>query len=182
MFDMELPSEVEPTPAQAAQMRARDLVKEKSETMQAQMIQEMGAKSPDGMVIGTSAEPDALAWHGASTPTEFGQAGITSLKLRDPANRAPPWVQSWLETHDGAEFADVQGIDQLVDTPNGRVARVLEPVPMLQPCVRCHGTRDQIPADVRTELERRYPDDESVGYKVGDLRGAVWSEVAVSDG
>lgn len=181
-FDVELPTDKAQPPEKVALTRAHDLVEHKAETMQASMIQELGAKSPGEAIQGTSAEPDSLAWHAASVPTEQGHVGISALKLRNPANRPPPWVQTWLQAHEGAEFADVESVEQIVDTPNGKVARVLQPIPMLEQCVRCHGKAEQIPADVRTEIERRYPHDQSIGYEVGDLRGAVWAEVAVGDG
>jgi hypothetical protein len=43
-------------------------------------------------------------------------------------------------------------------------------------CLTCHGTNDQIPADVQAALAERYPDDEAIDYAVGDLRGAILVE------
>ncbi len=40
-------------------------------------------------------------------------------------------------------------------------------------CLVCHGEREAIPAEVRDALAQRYPDDQAVGYAVGDLRGAL---------
>ncbi|HRV82018.1 MAG TPA: DUF3365 domain-containing protein [Planctomycetota bacterium] len=39
-------------------------------------------------------------------------------------------------------------------------------------CLTCHGTNEQIPEAVRTQLAERYPNDEATGYALGDLRGA----------
>lgn len=43
-------------------------------------------------------------------------------------------------------------------------------------CLTCHGSSDQIPADVQAALTERYPDDEAVDYTVGELRGAILVE------
>lgn len=40
-------------------------------------------------------------------------------------------------------------------------------------CLSCHGTEEEIPADVKKVLAVRYPDDLAVGHAIGDLRGAV---------
>lgn len=47
-------------------------------------------------------------------------------------------------------------------------------------CLKCHGTGDEIAADTRAELAKRYPGDKAVGYKIGDLRGAFVVERAPS--
>ena len=39
-------------------------------------------------------------------------------------------------------------------------------------CLTCHGSPEQIPEAVLTQLAARYPKDQAVGYGVGDLRGA----------
>ncbi len=169
-----------PSPEDQALSEATALVEEAAKTMQVRMVQELGAKAPSPELAAGSAEPDALAWHAPSSVPPQGQVGISALRLRNPANRPPPWVKSWLQTHDGADYADVEGFARVEEAPEGRVARVLQPIPMLERCVRCHGAPEQIPPDVRAEIDRRYPGDASVGYEVGDLRGAVWAEVAVT--
>ncbi len=40
-------------------------------------------------------------------------------------------------------------------------------------CLVCHGDPASIPEEVRTALSERYPNDQAVGYQVGDLRGAL---------
>jgi hypothetical protein len=41
------------------------------------------------------------------------------------------------------------------------------------PCLACHGSPKQFDVAVADLLREKYPDDRAVGYKVGDLRGAV---------
>jgi hypothetical protein len=40
-------------------------------------------------------------------------------------------------------------------------------------CVVCHGSPEQIAEPLREQLKALYPHDRAVGYKPGDLRGAV---------
>ncbi len=39
-------------------------------------------------------------------------------------------------------------------------------------CLLCHGKEEGIAPAVREALKRRYPEDEALGYALGDLRGA----------
>ena len=39
-------------------------------------------------------------------------------------------------------------------------------------CLTCHGSPEQIPSEVQEALLTRYPEDQAVGYQLGDLRGA----------
>ena len=51
--------------------------------------------------------------------------------------------------------------------------RFMKPLAIKPVCLSCHGSEENIPATVQAELEKHYPFDQAVNYKVGDLRGAV---------
>jgi hypothetical protein len=52
-------------------------------------------------------------------------------------------------------------------------ARFYRPL-MVQPlCIPCHGPADQLDPAVRAMLRDRYPDDQAIGYRDGDLRGVI---------
>jgi len=51
--------------------------------------------------------------------------------------------------------------------------RYYRPVPVMTTCLACHGSGDQIPANVRAALQRDYQQDEAVDFREGDLRGAI---------
>lgn len=62
---------------------------------------------------------------------------------------------------------------EVVSEPDGQYFRFMQPI-MVQPkCLLCHGSSDQIPESIRIMLKQQYPFDRAIGYKVGDLRGAV---------
>ena len=116
----------------------------------------------------------------ATIRSESGaRVGRSSLRLRSEADRAPPWVAEWLAAQGERSAAGVTGIRAVADTPGGRVARVLKPLEVEPTCLGCHGDPAGIPAEVRAVLTERYPTDKATGYRIGDLRGALWAEVDV---
>lgn len=111
----------------------------------------------------------------AAAQAEGVQVGRSSLRLRNPKNRAPDWVQAWLVAQ--GERA-VAGLEPLREVEDGK-ARLLKPIGVEPLCVTCHGPADSLPPGVSALLKQRYPDDKAVGYTAGDLRGALWAEVAL---
>lgn len=108
------------------------------------------------------------------------QVGRASRKLRNKANLGPDWVSTWLAEQEGRPPAEVAGLSQIVETPQGPVARVLRPIRLEASCLACHGAPNSMNPVVLAVLRGRYPEDQALGYQEGDLRGALWAEVAVS--
>ena len=105
--------------------------------------------------------------------------GRSSLRLRTPADVAPDWVAAWLKANGGRKAEKVTGVRAVVETPSGKVARVLRPITMEAPCLACHGDEAQIDPAVLAAIRAKYPTDVATGYQFGDLRGALWVEAAV---
>lgn len=146
-------------------------------TLRARIAQAMGQGGPSGAVTVCGAEAQALT---AKVREESGAAvGRSSLRLRNPANAAPPWVGAWLEAQGERPAEGVSGIAGIAETPSGPVARVLRPIAVEAPCLVCHGPAESTPPEVRTLLGEKYPTDRATGYRPGDLRGALWAEVPV---
>jgi hypothetical protein len=107
------------------------------------------------------------------------RVGRASLKLRNPTNSGPDWVQAWLTANEGKPGAEAALSSEVTTTPDGRFARVIRPITVEAGCLTCHGDPAAIPPPVKEQLAARYPQDAATGYKVGDLRGALWAELAV---
>lgn len=107
------------------------------------------------------------------------RVGRASSKLRNPTNGGPDWVQAWLTANEGKPGAEAALSSEVTTTPEGRFARVIRPITVEAGCLTCHGDPAAIPPPVKEQLAARYPQDAATGYKVGDLRGALWAELPV---
>ncbi len=100
--------------------------------------------------------------------------GRTSLKVRNPDNRADAWetaVLNEFESRNSDGEDPMQMIEAEVVEENGRkVFRMMKAIPTAEVCIICHGA--ELAEPVSAKLEELYPADEARGYKVGDLRGA----------
>ena len=188
------PSDPPPEQAEAAQEPSADATAEAEQaaldkadatamrvgkTLKKRMVTAMGEVGPSGALEACSMEAQDLTEAAVAAEAEGARAGRASLKLRNPANRGPDWVQSWLESQPD-DAAEAEPMREIADTPEGRVARVIKPIGVAPECVACHGDPETIPADVKARLSRRYPEDHATGYEPGDLRGALWAEVPVT--
>jgi hypothetical protein len=99
----------------------------------------------------------------------------TALKVRNPGNAPDDFERRVLEdfavkimagTPPGAlEHSEIVTIDGV------RTLRYMKPIMMAdQPCSVCHG--GALADDVKAKVSALYPDDQAIGFKPGDLRGA----------
>jgi hypothetical protein len=73
----------------------------------------------------------------------------------------------------GGEKPDTLEVSAVVDGPNGKVFRYAKGVVMQSVCMMCHGTTETLEPAVKTRVDAIYPGDKAVGYRVGQLRGAI---------
>jgi hypothetical protein len=100
--------------------------------------------------------------------------GRTSLKLRNPANAPDAWERSVLESFEerkgaGEDPAKMEHYE-VVHQDGVKELRYMKAIPTARLCLACHG--ENVDSITRTRLEKLYPDDQAVGYKAGDIRGA----------
>ncbi|MCC6525458.1 MAG: DUF3365 domain-containing protein [Polyangiaceae bacterium] len=146
-------------------------------TLRARLEEVLKASGPAAAVAVCAAEAQAL---GTQIASETGvRVGRASLRLRNPADAGPDWVAAWLRAQGERPAEGVAPVRELVDGPTGKVARVLKPIAVDKPCLACHGQPAELAAEVTPALAATYPDDAAVGYREGDLRGALWAELPV---
>jgi hypothetical protein len=75
--------------------------------------------------------------------------------------------------HAGSQGQVPTEVARVVSHREGLALRYLRPVMVGTPCLTCHGRPAEIDPGVRAVLAEKYPDDRAVGYRPGDLRGAV---------
>lgn len=94
--------------------------------------------------------------------------GRTSHRLRNPGNTPPTWAAERVAAAEGG-IAYYRGPE--------RSFGLLSPIPTGTPCLRCHGSEEQLAPGIEAVLADRYPEDQAVGFAEGDLRGWFWVEV-----
>lgn len=102
-----------------------------------------------------------------------------SVKTRNPETHTPsPAEQAWLmeaEQRLKSGVAPQPGI-----LSNESTVTVLFPIVINDPiCLVCHGQEEFLIPDVQAALRTHYPNDQAVGYLLGDFRGALaiqWKE------
>lgn len=98
-----------------------------------------------------------------------------SLKVRNPANTPDDMERATLETL-ASRYASGQLPAELVEVRgrgSDRRVHYLRPILVQEKCLACHGDPAQIDPAVRQLVSARYPTDAAVGYRAGDLRGAI---------
>lgn len=101
-----------------------------------------------------------------------------SLKVRNPLLGTPDvWEQKALQEFEArsakGDKPETMEIAEIVQEPAGKYFRFIKAIPMQPGCVACHGTAEQIPDNVKARLNEEYPHDQGIGYKVGQVRGAI---------
>ncbi len=96
--------------------------------------------------------------------------GRASKRLRNSSNIAPDWVAPILESY-ANKPSDRKPVT--VSLSNNRSGYV-EPIIFQSICLGCHG--EHLSPEVNSRITKLYPDDQAVGYQIGDLRGVFWVE------
>lgn len=100
--------------------------------------------------------------------------GRTSLKLRNPDNAPDAWERSVLEDFETRKLAgeDPARMEfyEVVRENGVTELRYMKAIPTAGLCLACHG--EQVDSITKARLETLYPEDQALGYQVGDIRGA----------
>jgi len=62
---------------------------------------------------------------------------------------------------------------EIVEEGEFKYLRYLKPILVQAECLNCHGSETDIMPEVKQLIAQEYSDDKAIGYKIGDLRGAV---------
>jgi len=95
-----------------------------------------------------------------------------STKYRSPANAPSADEIAVLDSFRALKNANVVLPKGLVQRVDAKTYKYYKPLTMKKLCLKCHG---DISKDVeyKRALAQRYPLDKAMGYKEGDVRGAV---------
>lgn len=106
------------------------------------------------------------------------QVRRVSLKPRNPKAVPDAWERAALEDFDrlaaaGAPPATLERSAVVTGADGRREQRYLKALPVAELCTGCHGTPEKLSPAVVARLAALYPADRGVGYRVGDIRGAI---------
>ena len=167
----------EPTAAAPSELaRAEQAARSLGKGLKLRLTQAMGQGGPSEAVRVCSTEAREITQR---IRRETGvRVGRSSLRLRNPDNAGPEWVEAWLREHGERPAAGLSPVREV----QAGTARFLAPIEVEGLCVTCHGAAGSLPTEVVQVLRDRYPQDRAVGYAPGDLRGALWAEAPVPGG
>lgn len=101
-----------------------------------------------------------------------------ALKVRNRAlGEADPWEQKAILNFEkklsNGEKVEAMEFGEIVTEPAGKVFRYAKAIPVAEPCLECHGPHAGLSDAVKMQLANEYPFDKAVGFKKGQIRGAV---------
>lgn len=161
----------------ADRARAEAAVADLGQSLRGALVAKMQEAGPVGAVDFCHDEAPAIT---AAVAARHGvRIGRTGVRVRNPDNRAQPWLERVIagferEATAGAAPPTLVAVEN-ADLPSGIALRYARGIGTEAACLVCHGTAVAEP--VRAAILERYPDDAATGFAVGDLRGAFWVEV-----
>lgn len=100
-----------------------------------------------------------------------------SLKNRNPKATPDAWEQAALQDFDkrasaGESPATLEKVE-FVTEGSSRTLRYIKALPTQALCLNCHGASDSMSPEVKAQIAKSYPNDLAVGYREGQIRGAL---------
>ena len=163
------------TDTAALEQEARGKIKTFASSLQAALKAGIATGGLGAGIAVCNDEADALA---EAASTDGWVVARTSLKTRNPANAADEWEQAQLAQLEAGKAAwlasekplQALSTSEIVATAEGEVFRYMQVIPTGDVCLKCHGS--ELSAEVTEKLQALYPEDQAVGYSLGDIRGA----------
>mgnify|MGYP000414979791 CR=1 FL=1 len=98
----------------------------------------------------------------------------TSLRFRNSNNAPDGWEKKVLTDfelrHKNGVPIEKLDFSETIETGNGSVFRYMKAIPTKGICLSCHG--ENLSAEIKEILAKKYPQDLATGFKLGDIRGA----------
>ncbi len=152
--------------------RGKMIAQSTFQTLSSTLTTTMQAEGPSGAVSYCQLEAYPLT----DSLSDAYEASIrrTSHKVRNPSNAASDSEQGIIDKYLAAMEAGNKPTP--VVKPHGQdYVRFYAPIILQQQCVVCHGVPgESLTTSLHKEILKKYPNDQAVGFQVGDLRG-IWS-------
>ena len=165
----------EPVPA-AALADARAAATELTDGVRGELLKAIEASGPLRAIVVCKYSVPEIA---SSVSRRYGaRISRVSLAARNPSlGWGDAWEQQVLMDFNArvarGEKAETLEHAEVIVEPAGKYLRYMKALPMLPVCMHCHGPNEQISDSIRSQLGHDYPHDQAVGFKLGQVRGAV---------
>ncbi len=99
----------------------------------------------------------------------------TALRVRNPANapseREAAVLEGFIERAEaGEDLKTMEHRTVFVDAEGRRMLHYMKAIPLGEVCANCHGTT--VDPQLYATIRGLYPEDQAVGFRPGELRGA----------
>ena len=131
----------------------------------------MAAEGPVAAIGFCNLEALPLTAEVARAHPEVKAVRRIGVRTRNPANEGDEMDRRALAKLAEGWKTGVTAPVVMSDGKNG--SRYYRPLPTAATCLSCHGPAESIPVPVAASLREFYPRDEAIGFKVGELRGAI---------
>ena len=137
---------------------------------------EIARSGPEGAIGVCNEKAPAMA-RAASEQSGWSIRRV-SLRNRNPKAVPDAWERAALQDFDRRAAAHespatLERAEVVKDADGRLVQRYIRALPTLGLCTQCHGPADKLSPAVTARLKALYPDDRAVGYREGDIRGAI---------
>jgi len=158
---------------------ARDVSGELADEVRGLLLQEIGKGGFVNAVKVCSESAQKITKRFNERPGHIGRR--ISLRHRNPKNIPDDYERRKLEEFDLLNHERRLGNDyfEVVKEDGLEYLRYMKPLIAIPLCMNCHGPKENIPSEVRIILSEKYPEDRAIGFRVGDVRGAISIKIAL---
>lgn len=162
-----------PQGVEAYTAEANAIIKDFMTNLKMELVRALKAGGPANAVAVCQAAAPAITKDMAKA--HGWDVGRTALRVRNPANKPNDWEREVLEAFvkKASEGADPKTLtaSKIVEQEGQKTFRYMKAIPMAkEPCATCHG--ENLDPALRAKIRELYPQDQAVGFKPGEIRGA----------
>ena len=108
---------------------------------------------------------------------KYASVRRTALKVRNDSKNAPDTIDVKVMKEYQASIAQKTFNPQdIIVVQENNITRIYKPLTIQKVCLKCHGST--LSPQIADALKSAYSHDQAVGYKEGDFRGVIVSEIA----
>jgi len=106
----------------------------------------------------------------------YAKVRRTALKIRNKSTNQPDTTDKKIIKIYESSILDKTFLSKDIKMiQEGNITRIYKPLVIKGVCLKCHG--NNLDPKIANAIKHAYPKDKAIGYKEGDLRGVIVSEI-----